>query len=236
VRLVAAAVIAALAVAAGTASGAAATVSCRSFPRPGTTSTAPVPSLVLAEYAALRRPPRPADRIAVSRLGRLPESGILSAGIRVMGTVPDGGRVYLVPSLHLLAAPMTPVGCVAPAQRARQASVLATLRHEYAQQGLCLVVVYRRNSVDDCGAAPGTTAPLLRGPGVPAFGVAPDGIGSVIVSFRGKGNPPRAAAVHGNFWRLPSTGGSAPTPCGLEWFASSRTLLRTVSRCTPDTS
>ena len=119
---------------------------------------APVPAFVRAEYGALRRPRRPADRIAVHRLGRLPESGILAAGIRMLATVPAGGRAYLVPSLHLLAAPMRPVRCVPPAQRARQASLLATLRHEYAQQGLCLVVVYRRGPVDNCGAAPGTVA------------------------------------------------------------------------------
>jgi hypothetical protein len=95
--------------------------SCRSYPRPGTTATAPVPALVLAEYGALRRPRRPEDRIAVRRLGRLPESGILAAGIRRLATVPGGGRAYLVPSLHLLAAPMRPVRCVPAAQRARQA-------------------------------------------------------------------------------------------------------------------
>jgi hypothetical protein len=214
----------------------AASASCRSYPRPGTTAPASVPALVLAEYGVLRRPGRPGDRIAVRRLGRLPESGILAAGIRMLGTVPAGGRAYLVPSLHLLAAPMRPVRCVPSAQRARQASLLATLRHEYARQGLCLVIVYRRSAVDNCGAAPGTVAALLRGPGAPAFGVAPDGIDSVTVSFRGKRQPPRSAVVHGNFWLLPSTAGPAPTACGLEWLGPNHTLLRTVRRCTPDTS
>ena len=218
------------------ATAAAAPASCRSYPRPGTTAAAPVPALVLAEYGALRRPRRPADRIAVHRLGRLPESGILAAGIRMLGTVPAGGRVYLVPSLHLLAAPMRPARCVPSAQRARQASLLATLRHEYAQQGLCLVVVYRRGPVDNCGAAPGTVAALLSGAGAPAFGIVPDGVGSVTVSFRGTLHPPLSAAVHDNFWLLPSTAGPAPTACGLDWLAPDQTLLRTVRRCTPDRS
>jgi hypothetical protein len=213
-----------------------ATASCRIYPRPGTIAAAPVPPLVLAEYGALRRPPRPADRIAVSRLGRLPESGIVATGIRMLGTVPLGGRVYLVPSLHLLAAPMRPVRCVPSAQRARQASLLATLRHEYAQQGLCAVVVYRRGAVDDCSAAPGTVAALLHGPGAPAFGVVPDGIDAVTVSFRGRQHPARVAFVHGNFWRLPSTAGPAPTACGLDWLGPDQIVLRTVRRCTPDTS
>ena len=213
-----------------------AAASCRDYPRPGTTAAAPVPALVRAEYGALRRPRRPADRIAVPRLGRLPESGILAAGIRMLATVPAGGRAYLVPSLHLLAAPMRPVRCVPPAQRARQASLLATLRREYAQHGLCLVVVYRRGPVDNCGAVPGTVAALLRGAGAPAFGIAPDGVGSVTVSFRGKRQPPLSAAVHDNFWLLPSTAGPAPTACGLVWRAPAHTVLRTVRRCTPDTS
>ena len=151
-----------------------------------------------ARARRIRRPTPPAapdDRIAVSRLGRLPESGILAAGIRMLGTVPAGGRVYLVPSLHLLAAPMRPVRCVPSAQRARQASLLATLRHEYARQGLCVVIVYRRGAVDNCSAAPGTVAALLHGPGAPAFGVVPDGIDSVTVSFRGPHHPARLAFV-----------------------------------------
>jgi hypothetical protein len=213
-----------------------ATASCRSYPRPGTIATAPVPALVLAEYRALRRPRRPEDRIAVRRLGRLPESGILAAGIRLLATVPGGARAYLVPSLHLLAAPMRPVRCVPAAQRARQASLLATLRHEYAQHGLCVVIVDRRGAVDNCGVAPGTVAALLHGPGAPAFGVVPDGIDSVTVSFRGRQHPTRLAFVHRNFWLLPASGGPVPTACGLDWLGADQTVLRTVRRCTPDTS
>ena len=183
--------------------------------------------------AASRRPP---DRVAVSRLGRLPESGILAAGIRMVGTVPAGGRVYLVPSLHLLAAPMRPVRCVPSAQRARQASLLATLRHGYARRGLCVVIVYRRAAVDDCGATPGTVAALLHGPGRRHFGVVPDGIDSVTLSFRGPRHPARLAFVHGNFWLARSTAGPAPTACGLDWLARDQTVLRTVRRCTPDRS
>ncbi|MFZ0384531.1 MAG: hypothetical protein WAL22_02600, partial [Solirubrobacteraceae bacterium] len=214
----------------------AATASCRSYPRPGTIADAPIPKLVLAEYGALRRRRRPEDQIPVGRLGRLPESGILAAGIRMLATVPTGGRAYLVPSLHLLAAPMRPVRCVPPTQRRRQASLLATLRHEYVQQGLCLVIVYRRGAVDNCGPAPGTVAALLRGPGAPALGVVPDGIDSVTVSFRGRQHPTRSAFVHRNLWLLPAIGGPAPTACGLDWLGPAQTVLRTVRRCTPDTS
>ncbi len=209
---------------------------CRSYPRPGTIAAAPVPPLVLAEYAALRRSPRPEDRILVSRLGRLPESGILAARIRMLGTVPDRGRAYLVPSLHLLAAPMRPVHCVPPSERARQASLLATLRHEYARQGLCVVIVYPRGTADDCSAAPGTVAALLHGPGAAAFGVVPDGIDAVAVSFRGRPHPVHLARVHENFWRLPSAGNAAPAACGLDWLGPDQTVLRTVRRCTADST
>ena len=211
--------------------------SCRSYPRPGTTAAAPVPALVLAEYGVLRRPRRargPRSRCHGSAGCRRAASSPRGSGL--LGTVPAGGRAYLVPSLHLLAAPMRPVRCVPSAQRARQASLLATLRHEYARQGLCLVIVYRRGTVDNCGAAPGTVAALLRGPGAPAFGVAPDGIDSVTVTFRGRQHPARLAFVRGNFWRLPSTAGPAPTACGLDWLGADQTVLRTVRRCTPDRS
>ena len=151
----------------------------------------------------------------MSRLGRLPESGIIAAGIRMLGTVPAGGRVYLVPSLHLLAAPMRPVRCVPSAQRARQASLLATLRHEYARQGLCVVIVYRHGVVDDCSAAPGTVAALLHGPGASAFGVVPDG------DRRGHGQLSRPAAPGSpgvratgtsGGWRRPAAGADGLRP------------------------
>jgi hypothetical protein len=180
---------------------------------------------------------RPAPKTGLPWVG---SAGCLRAASWPPGSgwwgVPSGGRAYLVPSLHLLAAPMRPVRCVPSAQRARQASLLATLRHEYARQGVCVVIVYGRGAVDDCSAAPGTVAALLRGPGAPAFGVGPDGIASVTVSFRGMRHPPRSAVVRGNFWRLPSTAGSGPTACGLDWRAPDHTVLRTVRRCTPDTS
>ena len=232
--LVAAAMFAAVwLVAAAPAVSVAAASSCRSYPRPGTTARGPAPALMRAQYRALRRPRDRADRIAVARLGRLPESGILPAGTRMLGRLSGGGRAYLVASLHLLAAPMRPVRCVAPAQRARQAALLATLRHEYAHQGLCLVIIYARGRrIVNCGAAPGTVAALVPTSSATAVGIAPDGIRSVVVSLRG-GRRPLAARVRDNLWSLTGIGGRA-APCGLRWRAAAGTVLRTVRSCTAD--
>lgn len=206
---------------------------CGSYPRPGTTTTAATPANLRAEYGVLGRPRRAADRIARARLGSLPESGILVAGIRYLGRAAYGGRAYLVPARHLLASPLEPVGCVPASQRSLQRALLPSLRSEYAHEALCLVIVYPVQSSPSCQPAPGTVAAFLYGPGSPGFGLAPDGVASVTLRFRGHG--PIRARVRDNFW-IVNDSALLLAPCGLDWTTAQGTVLRTVASCTKDTS
>jgi hypothetical protein len=206
---------------------------CGSFPRPGTTSTGPAPADLRAEYSVLGRPRRAIDKVAVRRLGALPLSGLLPAGVRYLGAAAYGGRVYVVPGRHLLAAPLEPVRCEPKSRRALQRALLPSLRSEYAQQGLCLVVVYRTQASPTCQPAPGTVAPFLFGPGSPGFGLAPDGVGGVVLHFRV--GPARRASVRRNFW-IVNDPTLLATPCGLDWTTASGIVLRTVATCTKDTT
>jgi hypothetical protein len=206
---------------------------CTSFPQPGTTSTGRAPAVLRAQYSVLARAPRPSDRVALRRLGALPLSGILPAGIRYLGAASYGGRVYLVAGRHLLASPLEPVRCEPRSQRALERALLPSLRSEYAHAGLCLVVLYAAQSSPTCQPAPGTVAPFLFGPGSPGFGLAPDGVAGVILRFR-TGSPLRARVRH-NFW-IVNDPSLLATPCGLDWTAAGGTILRTVASCTKDTT
>lgn len=224
---------AALALAAVLAASSHAGPACHSFPRPGTTSAGSAPAALRAEYGVLGRPQRAADRAAVRRLGALPLSGIVPAGIRYLGAAAYGGRVFLVPGRHLLASPLEPVVCEPRSQRALERALLPSLRSEYAHAGLCLVIVYASQASPTCQPAPGTVAALLFGPGTPGFGLVPDGVAGVIMRFRtGRA---RRARVRDNFW-IVNDPTLLATPCGLDWTTAGGTVLRTVASCTKDTT
>jgi hypothetical protein len=205
---------------------------CGAFPRPGTSSPGGAPAALRAEYGVLARRRRLSDRVAPRRLGALPLSGILPAGIRYLGAAVYAGRVFLVPGRHLLASPLEPVACEPRSQRALERSLLPSLRGEYAHAGLCVVVVYAARASPTCQAAPGTVAPFLIGPGSPGFGLVPDGVAGVILRFR-TGRPLRVR-VRSNFW-LVNDPSSLATPCGVDWTAADGLVLRTVASCTKDT-
>jgi hypothetical protein len=169
----------------------------------------------------------------VHKLGALPLSDILLAGIRYLGAAAFGGRVYLVPGRHLLASPLKPVACEPPSQRQLERSLLPSLRSEYAHEGLCLVIVYPSQASPTCESAPGTVAPFLFGPGSPGFGLAPDGVGAVILRFRT--GRPLYARVRDNFL-IVNNPSLLATPCGLDWTTASGIVLRTVATCTKDTT
>jgi hypothetical protein len=206
---------------------------CASFPRPGTTTAGPAPADLSAEYSVLGRPQRHADQVALRRLGALPLSGILPAGVRYLGRAAYAGRAYLVPGRHLLASPLEPVRCEPKSRRSLERSLLPSLQSEYAREGLCLVIVYPTQASPTCQPAPGTVAPFLFGPGSPGFGLAPDGVAGVVLHFRV--GPARHAPVRENFW-IVNDPTLLATPCGLDWTAAHGIVLRTVATCTKDTT
>jgi hypothetical protein len=209
----------------------AASAACDSYPRPGTQVAGPAPLRLRRQYGVLRRASRPTDRIALARLGTLPESQIATGSLRYLGPAAEGGRIYLVAAWHLLPDPLEPVRCVPASQRALQRALLPSLRREYAQHALCLVIVYPTRAAPTCQPAPGTVAPLLIAAGTPGLGLAPDGVAGVRLHFRGPGSV--TVAVHGNLWRLPGTGRTA-VPCGLDWIGRDHVVLRTVVSCNPN--
>jgi hypothetical protein len=206
----------------------AASPACGSYPRPGTHVPGPAPARLRRQYGVLRRAPRRADRIALGRLGPLPQSQILTGSIRYLGAVAEGGRAYLVAARHLLPDPLAPVRCVPAPQRALQRALLPGLRREYNHRALCLVIVYPTRAAPTCQPAPGTVAPLLVAPAAPGLGLAPDGVAAVRLHFRSAASA--TVAVRGNFWRLPGPE-AAPVPCGLDWIDRDRVVLRTVTSC-----
>jgi hypothetical protein len=212
---------------------AAAPARCHGYPRPGTTATGPAPADLRSEYSVLGRSETAADHVAVRRLGSLPETGILLAGIRFLGDAAYGGRAYLVPARHLLASPLEPVACAPASQRALQRALLPSLRSEYAHEALCVVIVYPVQSSPSCQPAPGTVAAFLYGPGSPGFGLVPDGVPAVTLRFRG--HAPIRAAVRDNFW-IVNDPSLLLAPCGLDWITGNGTVLRTVASCTKDTN
>jgi len=111
--------------------------------------------------------------------------------------------------------------------------VLPSLRSEYAQEGLCLVIVYSTQASPTCQPAPGTVAPFLFGPGSPGFGLAPDGVAGVLLRFR-VGRARRARVQH-NFW-IVNDPALLATPCGLDWTTPRWIVLRTVATCTKDST
>ena len=218
---------------AGTASARAAQP-CGSYPGPGR-PLRPGAVSAAAQYQVLRRAQRPFDRVALSRLGVLPEAQILPDATRYLGPLAQGGRAYLVAALHLLPSTLEPVRCVPASQRSLQQALLPSLRVEYAHRGLCLVIVYPTRAAPTCEPAPGTVAPFLIGPGAPGLGLAPDGVPDVSVQFLPRTHAAIRVAVHENFWHL-NDPGLGITPCGLNWIDATGIVLRAVTSCVADTT
>jgi hypothetical protein len=213
-------------------SAASATRPCSSYPRPGTISrTAHTPARLGGEYGVLRRPRRSIDKLTISHLRSLSASGIVTNGIRFLHRVPMGGRVYLVPALHLLAFPLVPPRCVPPEQRQLQRQLLPRLDSEYLHHALCLVVIYSSHDNPTCSAAPGTFDPLLYVPGAPGLGMVPDGISAVVVKYINAAS--RRVKVHHNFW-IRVDPKQLVAPCGVNWLNGTGTVLRTAVSCTHD--
>lgn len=200
---------------------------CRTYPRPGTSIAGRTPPTLAAEYAVLRHRQRRVDRLALGWLRPLPESGIVTDGVRFLARA-TYGRVYLVPAWHLLASPLAPPGCVTKARRQSERGLLPQLRSQYAHRALCLVIVFDQQESPTCGTAPGTVDALLYAPGSPGFGLVPDGVAYVTVHYVGGG--PQRVRVRDNLW-IVNDALAIKTPCGLAWLDSRGTVLRTVQSC-----
>ncbi len=204
---------------------------CSSYPAPGTTApaSATVPRAVSARYAILRRRRRAADRLAPGLISRsLTASGVITSAIRLLGETASGGRVYLIPALHVLAFPIAPARCLSAAERPLERELLPELRRQYALPALCVELVRAGVGSPSCGPAAATTEALLYTSGTPGFGLVPDGVRAVTVSYVTA--PPRTIAVHENFFSI-----IAPrqpvAPCGLQWLDGTGSVIASIGGC-----
>jgi hypothetical protein len=192
---------------------------CSSYPTPGAVSAAGtrVPAALASRYSLFGDPQRAADRLSAGQVAPLKASGLIMSGTRFLGDAAFGGRIYLVPAEHLLAMRIAPARCLSSVQRVIEQESLPLLRREYRQAALCLVVLYRSSrmqNVTDCAPATSTQYSLLSVTGTPGFGLVPNGVNAVTVSYWA--SPPRTVPVNRNSFVIVAPSQAAP-PCGVQW-------------------
>jgi iron uptake system EfeUOB component EfeO/EfeM len=211
-------------------SGARAVSPCSSYPTPGTPASAgtKLPARLAAEYSVFSDAQRPIDRLSAGQLTSLGASGLIMSGTRFVGDAAFGGRIYVVPAEHLLSSRIAPPRCLTRVQRTIEQESLPSLRSEYRQTALCIVVLGGAGRTQECDSATGTPYPLLSARGTPGFGLVPDGVSAVTVSYWAA--PPRTVDVHRNFFAIVVPSQAAP-PCGVQWLDPSGNVKKTVVGC-----
>jgi hypothetical protein len=192
---------------------------CSSYPTPGSLSPAGtrLPAALASRYSLFGDPQRAVDRLSAGQVASLKASGLIMSGTRFLGDAAFGGRISLVPPKHLLAGRTPPAQCLSAIQRVIEQESLPLLRHEYSQAALCLVVLYRSSrmqNVTDCAPATSTQYSLLSVTGTPGFGLVPNGVNAVTVSYWAA--PPRTVQVDRNSFVIVAPSQAAP-PCGVQW-------------------
>jgi iron uptake system EfeUOB component EfeO/EfeM len=198
--------------------GASGKPSCSSYPTPGTAAPGgtKVPASLAARYGVLRSPQRAVDRLKAGQLTSLSASGLIMSGTRFLGDAAYGGRIYLVPAEHMLAVRLAPSRCLSQVQRVVEQESLPVLRSQYRQRALCLVLLYGNSVPQNCTPATGTPYALLYASGTPAYGLVPNGVSAVTITYQTA--PPRTVPVNRNFFVIVAPSQSA-APCGVQWLA-----------------
>ena len=204
---------------------------CSSYPVPGSLAqrATEVPPTLVARYAILRRHQRPVDKLRPDQLDPgLGAAGVIMSGTRFLGRAAFGGRIYLIPAEHLLVFRLAPLRCLPPDQRGLEQTLRGALRREYRHRALCIEVIGGNGSSPICAPETGAPEALLYISGTPGFGLAPNGVSAVTVSYQTA--PPRTVAVRHNFFAIVSPSHSAE-PCGVQWLDSSGTVLKIPTGC-----
>jgi iron uptake system EfeUOB component EfeO/EfeM len=208
---------------------------CSTYPVPGTVAPqgSSVPRAILRRYGLFRRSERAGDRLTLGKLKtRLPASGIVASGIRLLGRAGDRGLLYAIPAEHFLPHRLAPPRCLPASQRQTERDLLPSLRADYAQPAVCVAEVGGGNPaakrVEYCAALSGAPDAMLATKATPLFGLAPDGVTSVTARFLDA--PPRTIRVRHNFYEIVARS-PASTPCGVEWLDESGTVTRSVAGC-----
>jgi iron uptake system EfeUOB component EfeO/EfeM len=203
---------------------------CSSYPAPGklAASGTEVPARLAATYSVLTEPQRAVDKLSAEQVASLGASGVILSGTRLLGEAASGGRIYLVPAEHLLATSLAPPRCLSSVQRVIQQESLPLLRSEYRQVALCIVVLYGNAGTHECAPASGTPYPLLSEIGTPGFGLVPNGVSAVTVTYQIA--PPQTVAVRRNFFVIGTASRTAP-PCGVQWLEPTGNVKKIAVGC-----
>jgi len=204
--------------------------SCSSYPTPGAPAPAgtKVPTTLSAGYSLLRAPQRPVDRLSSHQVSGLKASGLIMSGTRFLGDAAFGGRIYVVPAEHLLSIPLAPPRCLSAVQRVVESESLPILRSEYRQAALCIEVLYANGRTQECAADTNAPDALLSVTGTPAFGLVPDGISAVTVTYPKV--PPTTVSVQRNSFVVNAPSEGAPA-CGLQWLDPTGHVQKVVTGC-----
>jgi iron uptake system EfeUOB component EfeO/EfeM len=203
---------------------------CSSYPTPGAPApaAAPLPARLTAEYSLLAEPQRPADRLTPQQVAGLKASGLIMSGTRFLGDAAFGGRIYIVPAEHLLSMSLAPARCLSSVQRLIEQESLSVLRSEYNQAAVCIDVLYANGRTQECAPATSTQYALASVTGTPAFGLVPNGVSAVTVTYPKA--PPTTVAVHRNSFVIVAPSQAAPA-CGLQWLDPTGNVQKVVTGC-----
>jgi len=194
-----------------------------------------VPAGLAAGYSLLHDPQRPVDRLTPGEVAGLRASGLIMSGTRFLGDAAFGGRIYVVPAEHLLSIPLAPSRCLSSVQRVIEQESLSVLRTEYRQPALCIDVLYANGRTQECAPAAGAPYALASVTGTPAFGLVPNGVSAVTVTYPTAA--PTTVTVHHNSYVVVAPSESAPA-CGLQWLVPTGNVQKVVTGCsylTPQT-
>lgn len=203
---------------------------CSSYPAPGALAPAgvDVPATLTARYSVFSDGQRSVDTLTRAQVASLGASGVLMSGTRLVGAAASGGRIFLVPAEHLLSTSLAPPRCLSPVARRIQQESLPVLRSEYRQVALCIVVLYSDTGTHDCVPATGTPYALMSEIGTPGFGLVPNGVSAVTVTYQVA--PPRTVAVHRNFFVIGAVTQTA-SPCGVQWLDPTGNVSKIAVGC-----
>jgi iron uptake system EfeUOB component EfeO/EfeM len=204
--------------------------SCSSFPTPGSAASggAKVPAAFTSRYALFSDSQRAVDKLSSQDVSSLKASGLIMAGSRFVGDAAFGGRIYLIPAEHLLSLPLAPGRCLTRELRVIEQGSVSVLRSEYRHPALCVVVLGGPSRSQECVAATGDPYALLFTGGTPGFGLVPNGIHTVTVSYWAAA--PRTVAVHRNFFVIVAPKQGAP-PCGVQWLDPTGNVQKIATGC-----
>ncbi len=203
---------------------------CSSYPAPGTLAAAgtEVPATLAARYSVFSDGQRSVDTLTRGQVASLGVSGVVMSATRLVGAAAFGGRIFLVPAEHLLSTSLAPPRCLSPVERRIQQESLPLLQSEYRQAALCIVVLYSDTGTHDCAPATGTPYALMSEIGTPGFGLVPNGVSAVTVTYQVA--PPRTVAVHRNFFVIGAVTQTAP-PCGVQWLEPTGNVSKIAVGC-----